>query len=105
MNYNYVIRKHESYVELYIDRGKESEKENKEIFDILESSKNQIESIFGEPLEWQRLEGRRACRIKKEFSIGGYRDEEKWEEIQNAMIDAMIRFEKAFRPYIDKLKV
>jgi hypothetical protein len=64
-----------------------------------------IESDFGEPLLWQRIEGKRACRIKKEIDIGGYRDEDKWPEVQDAMIDAMIRLEKALRPHIEKLQV
>ena len=42
-----------------------------------------------------RLKEQRACRIKKQFSLGGYRnDEEKWSKIQDAMIDGMIRLEE-----------
>ena len=74
------------------------------IFDTLETAKGAIEEIFGEPLEWQRLEGQRSCRIGKRFSLGGYRDDEdKWQEIQDTTIDAMIRLEAAFRPHIDRL--
>jgi hypothetical protein len=31
------------------------------------------------------------CRIAQRLTLGGYRDEEKWEEVQGAMIDRMIR--------------
>ena len=103
--YNYVIRKNDGTVELYIDRGKEGESENKAIFDELGESKDAIETVFGESLDWQRLEGRRACRIKKNIDLGGYRDESKWPEIQEAMIDAMIRLEKALKLHITKLKL
>ena len=100
----YVIQRHTSGIELYIDRGREAGNQNNEIFDTLEDAKEEIEEIFGEPLEWQRLEDQRSCRIGKQFSLGGYRDdEEKWEEIQGAMIDGMIELEKAFRPHINKL--
>lgn len=102
---NYVIRKHEVCVELYIDRGKDSEEENKAIFDQLAASKDSIERNFGDSLEWQRLEGKKACRIKKEIKTGGYRDESKWPEIQEAMIDAMIRLAKVLKPHIVKLKL
>lgn len=103
--FNYVVFKHESQIDLYIDRGKGAESENKTIFDQLFKAKAAIESVFGGPLDWERLEGKRACRIKRRLSLGGIRDEEKWPEVQQAMVDMMIRFEKAFRPYIDKLYV
>lgn len=106
LSFNYVILKHEGTVELYIDRGKEAGDESKTIFDSLAASQNAVEKEFGEPLEWQRLEGKRACRIKKVISTGGYRDDQsRWPAIQDAMIDAMIRLERALKPYIAKLHV
>jgi len=103
--YNYVIRQHDAHVELYIDRGKDSETENKAIFDSLAQPKESIEADFGGHLEWQRLEGKRACRIKKDIDLGGYRDEDRWPEIQEAMIDAMIRLDKALKPHIARLDI
>ena len=104
LSFRYLIRQHGSGVELYIDRGREADSENNEIFDTLEKAKGKIKEVFGEPLEWQRLEGQRSCRIGKQLSLGGYRDDEKkWQEIQDAMIDTMIRLEEAFRPHIDRL--
>jgi hypothetical protein len=105
LGFNYTIRQHDAGAELYIDRGKDSGTENEDIFDQLAQSKEEIEGAFGGPLDWQRLEGARACRIKKEIALGGYRDEQLWPEIQDAMIDAMIRLEKALRPHIKALKV
>ena len=102
----YVIQQHTSDIDLYIDRGTDADHTNEEIFDRLEQSKAEIEETFGEPLEWQRLESKRACRINKRFSLGGYRaDEERWPDIQDAMIDGMIQLEKAFRLHIDRLPV
>jgi hypothetical protein len=105
LGYWYVIRRNDADVELYIDRGKDSEAENKAIFDTLAESKEQIEAEFGQQLEWLRLEGKRACRIKRDIDLGGYRDEDKWPQIQDAMIDAMIRLEKALKPHIARLDV
>jgi len=105
-SYNYSVKQHVSQVELYIDRGKDAEEENKAIFDALYEHKEEVEQVFGGRLEWERLDPKRACRIAKRFSLGGYRDdEEKWPEIQDAMIDAMIRLARALRPQIKKLKV
>jgi len=72
--YDYSIRKYEAQVELYIDRGKERGEENKVIFDQLFSHKPEIEEIYGEPLNWEKFEGKRACSIRKHIQIGGYRD-------------------------------
>ena len=97
-----VVARHSSRVELYIDRGDVTI--NKRIFDELLSHKDEIEVVFGEPLSWQRLETRRACRIAYEFTLGGYKDDEaNWQPIQIAMIDAMVRLEKALSPYVAKL--
>jgi hypothetical protein len=101
--YNYVILEHEASAELYIDRGKDSAEENKAIFDKLYEHKTEIESSFGESLEWQRLDSKRACRIKKAITIGGCKDEEKWQEINIATVDAMMRLEKALKPFIQMI--
>ncbi len=105
LGYDYNIAKRESTtVSLRIARITSSE--NDEIFDTLEKAKEEIEEAFDESLEWQRLEGQRSCRVGKRFFLGGYRDdEESWSEIQDAMIDGMIRLEAAFRPHIDRLPV
>ena len=103
--FNYSIRRHDSQVELYIDRGKDSEEWNKGVFDTFFASKDTIEVEFGGAIEWQRLDNRRACRIMKTLDLGGYRDEDKWPEIHDAMIDAMMRLERALRPHIASLQV
>lgn len=102
---NYAVRQHEAQAELYIDRGKDCEQENKAMFDALHQSREAIDAAFGGPLLWERLEGKRACRISKVIDTGGYKDEEKWPEMHEAMIDAMICLEKALRPHIDELEV
>lgn len=104
LGYNYVVRKFDAQVELYIDRGKDSDEENRLFFDKLAEKKDEIESTFGSPLEWQRLEGKRACRIRKMIDAGGYRSSEKeWPTIHSKMIEEMIKLEKAFAPQINKL--
>jgi hypothetical protein len=105
LSFNYAIRKNEAQVELYIDRGKDKDEENKQIFDNLIKNKAEIESEFAESLDWQRLDNRRASRIRKQIMIGGYRDEDKWLEINEQMVDSMIRLEKALRPYIANLTI
>lgn len=100
--FSFVIRMEDAQVEVYIDTGEE--KENKRIFDALYAQKEKIEQEFGSALDWQRLEGKRACRIRYVMEGGGLRDKERWEHIQDKMIDAMTRLEKAFRQPINELR-
>jgi len=106
LSFNYVVMQDECRVELYIDRGKDSDDENKQIFDQLHANRQAIEQSFGAPLVWERLEGRRACRIQHTRQEGGYRSpEEQWAQIQDKTIHDMDRLEKALQPYLRQLKV
>ena len=105
LGFVYAVREHDMQVELYVDRGQGSEQENKRIFDQLANMKGEIESVFGDALEWQRLDEGRACRIRNVLRVGGYRDPEKWGDVHEAASDAMVRFEKAMKPAIAKLKI
>jgi hypothetical protein len=101
--YGYIILMKAAWVELYIDTGDQNR--NKQIFDKLHSQKTQIEQNFGDQLDWQRLNGKRACRIAKKTSKDkGLLNEEEWPSIQDAMIDAIIRLENALREPISQLK-
>lgn len=98
----YNVSQHGSRVEIYI--GRSDATVNKRMFDELLTHKDEIEAVFGEPLLWQRLDEKIACRIAHEMTIGGYKDDEaNWQAIQTAMIDAMVRLEKALSPFIPHL--
>lgn len=103
LSFNYSIRQHDGHVELCINR--ESSDENKGIFDSLAKGRENINRAFGGELTWDRRDTMRASIVSKHIMVGGYRDEEKWDEVQQAMIDAMCRLEKGFKPYISKLKI
>ena len=105
LNFNYSVTQDARASELYIDRGKGCEDENKALFEQLLAYKGEIEAAFGKPLLWEALEGKRACRIRVIASDGGYRsDAERWPALQDEQIDAMIRLEKALKPYILRLR-
>ena len=104
LNLNYVVTQNDCVAELYIDRGKGAEVENESIFDQLYKQKETIEKAFGGELNWERLDGKRACRISCVQTNGGYRSpEDKWPDLQLAIIKAMDRLEKALRPNLNKL--
>ncbi len=106
LNFNYVVTQDECAAELYIDRGKDADAENKAIFDQLHGRKDVIESNFGQPLSWERLEGKRACRIRHTQTSGGYRTpEEYWPSVQDGIIKSMDHLEKALSPHLKQLKL
>jgi hypothetical protein len=86
--------------EIYIDRGEQSE--NKYVFDQLFAQREALEAAFGGPLVWERLDHRRACRIKCETEADMF-EREDWPRMIEFMTDAMVRIEKAFRDPLQKL--
>lgn len=104
LSFNYVILQKSGAVELYIDRGDTAG--NKMVFDTLLAKQVEIETTFGEPLSWERLDEKRACRIKHVLTTGGYRSPEaEWPQIQHEMVDWMIRLESALRTHLDGLRL
>lgn len=101
---NYSLKSDEAMVDLYIDVGDETR--NKQIFDELLTHREAIEAAFGGELEWERLNHRRACRIKHDITSGGLRSpESEWPAIQSEMIDWMSRLETALLPAIGELNI
>ena len=46
------------------------------------------------------MEGKRASKISKYITDGGYKDKDKWEVAATKMIDNMIKLEKVLQPFI-----
>ena len=106
VNFNYAVWQDECGAEVYIDRGKDGEEENEVIYDQLLANKDVIEGSFGSALLWERLEGKRACRISYLCKDGGYRSpEDQWGVIQDNVVHAMDRLEKAIKPFLSKIKL
>lgn len=103
VNFNYNIAMDSAVVDLYIDCDHETGAKNKAIFDGLLAQKEEIEKEFGEPLVWDRLDGKRASRIKKNFTGAGLANQDSWGSLQDQMIDSMIRLDKSLRNRLAKL--
>jgi len=100
---NYVIRGDDAQVELYIDDHNEIT--NKARFEYFKTNAGVINSKFGEGLVWEELQDKRACRVKYELQGGWRTDKSEWKVMQQNMVDAMIRLEGAFRPFINAMTV
>jgi len=99
---NFVISNYYARVELYISR--QSRDENKFIFDDLQQRQNEIETKLGESLIWERLENKKACRIKLELNDVDYFNKDDWQKMFEFMTNAMTKMEKVFREYVGKTK-
>lgn len=86
--------------EVYIDRGNKAE--NEAIFDTLQADREAIEAEFGGSLEWERLDLKRACRIKAE-QPGDVFDPERWPDMISFMTGAMVRMERALKSRLAQL--
>lgn len=100
--WSYVILKDQARVALYIDT--QDVERNKAIFNFLFQRKEAIEQAFGVPLDWELKEGIRVVNISYKIrNRGGLRTPENWESLQEEMVDAMVRLEKALRPHLKEL--
>jgi hypothetical protein len=103
--YSFWITKDGIRSELRIDFGKEQEEYNLSVFNDLYVHHQEIESAYGKELEWNDADGYRVCIVRDVFKNGGYRNPEgEWSKIAGEAIDAMVRLEKATKPYISKIK-
>jgi hypothetical protein len=85
---------------LYIDRG--NKEENESIFDRLFADKQAIEAELGHEIEWERLDAKRACRLKWQRE-GNIFNRELWPEMIPFMVSAMLKFEEVLRRRIQQI--
>ncbi len=85
-------------VELYIDT--EDGERNESIFDHLYKHRDEIEAAVDQTVSWERLEGKRACRIAlyRDGSISD--DEGTLEEVRSWAVPTMIRFREVLSRYL-----
>jgi len=89
--------------EITINRG--NKEENKELFDILFSKKEQIEKDFGSELTWERMDDNVTCRIKYQHDGVSYFEEDDWQTMNEFLVDSAVRMENAFKEPIRELNL
>ena len=93
--YNFVITSNYARVELWINKG--VQEENKEIFDSIYTFKGEIESSFGDQLDWQRRDDGKGSRIAYWLRDVNVFNEEDWSEMINFLTTNMVKFEMAMK--------
>lgn len=87
-------------VEVYIDVG--DVEENKRLFDWLAEDREGIEGGYGQPLDWERLNDRRAARIAV-YCPGSIEDNDMaLLEIRAWMIDQLLQMKKVFSGRLER---
>ncbi|MCR5631951.1 MAG: DUF4268 domain-containing protein [Eubacterium sp.] len=80
-------------VELYINN-------NKDLFDSFCNKKYEIESDLGFELVWDKLEGKKAARIKYYIDGLDFDNHSNYQELTNQIIDIAVRMRDVFKKYI-----
>ncbi len=78
--------------ELYIDTGDGDR--NREIFGALLDDRQAFETAYGRAVEWEALEGRRACRVA-EYTPGDITQADRYEEFSAWFMDSGERLRRA----------
>ena len=86
--------------ELYIDlRDRER---NVAVYSALQAARSTLEREFGDPLIWEPLKNRRACRIAA-YTQGTIEDSKSLDDYRRWMIERLLRFKNVFGPRLPGL--
>ena len=89
-------------VELYVDADDQDQVTRR--FDALRERRGEIEEQFGEELEWERLESRRASRIASYYQDDiRVEERDRWPELRTWAIERLGALREALRSHVDAL--
>lgn len=74
--------------------------DNKDMFDNMKAHQAEIEGAIGFPLEWYRLDNKKASVICANIPGLDFRRQDNYPELMNKAIDMVLAEKKAFAPYI-----
>lgn len=98
---NFIAYEGDCRVQVYLERT--SETESREIYQDLLKKRAEIEAKCG-TLRWKGDDPRHLPTIEMPVTPDEVLDEAQWDAIQRAMIAAMIRFDAALAPYLDRYR-
>ena len=100
--FNYIILRNLGRIELILSSA--DSKVNSRRFQSLKARKDDIEASYGEPLKWDFSDNRKQQYIRSSSTVGGLKDKENWPQIQEDLVNRMVRFERAMKDHIVKLE-
>ncbi|PKY88578.1 DUF4268 domain-containing protein [Falseniella ignava] len=80
-------------VDLYV-------RDNKDLFDSLYENKDEIESKLGFRMRWERLDDKKASRVKSYISGLNFNKQDNYPELMNQVVDRVVRIRDVFKGYI-----
>jgi len=79
------------------------EVKNLAVFNMLREQQSAVEARFGGTLDWQELPGSQGCRVCTHLHGGWKSREVDWPDMQDRIIDALVRLEHALKKPILEL--
>ena len=98
--YQMIFSRDEARVEISLQRSETAE--NKWIFDQLFANKDQIEQSFGAPLDWRRMDDKKASRIVFAHPFDGF-DRTVWSQMINWLSEHIQKLEASFSEPLTRL--
>ena len=80
--------------------GSSDQRLNQSRFDAVLALREPIESAIGQPLEWEALEGRKACRIALYGPDGDITESERWADYRTWFTDSYKLFKELSSKYV-----
>ena len=87
----------------YVNIHEDVQSNRLDLFDVLAQRREQIESDFGSPLEWERLEEQKRSRIVVSRDGNIELSDDELEEIREWHIENLLKLKGVFQPEIEKV--
>lgn len=94
----------DSYASVVFNIARQDKSENKLIFDCLAKHKNEIESLFGKPLDWDRSDDLVKSSVAFYREGVSYFNPDDWPAMISFLIEEINNLEKAIKPFIPEVK-
>jgi Domain of unknown function (DUF4268) len=100
----YYITVTKNYVSVSLGFGKADREDNKKLFDELKKYQTEIETNFGQKLEWERFDDKISSRVSYSMDNVNIFNRDDWDKILDFSSANIIKFEKVMRDPLTKVK-